>query len=127
MALVLLFLGMLAIIVWAGVESFRNSRAQFPRAIYSCVIVVAGIAAYWTTFRFEYYSSENTQICGWPVPVVVFQRAPGEDHWDDFVGPTTALGYPMNVIIFAFLPSVVMLGFGYWQRWMTKNCHSEFS
>ena len=61
--------------------------------------VVIGLA-YVYTFHYVYSPNMNTQVHGWPVPVVVLQRdAPGEP-WLDFVGPTTILGLPINLVLF---------------------------
>ena len=83
------------------------------RFAYLALLFGAAIAAAWTTFQYDYFPNENTRICGWPVPMVVFQRENAGAHWDDFVGPMTVLGYPVNLAIFMLTPSLIFLAYSY--------------
>jgi TRAP-type C4-dicarboxylate transport system permease small subunit len=109
------FLTMFAIGVWTAVRVLRQSDRNVLRIVYLIALAVVSLLAYWTTYQYEYFSNENTRICGWPVPTVIFQRDNLEATWDDFVGPTTILGLPMNLAIFMFIPSVIFLGLTYWK------------
>jgi len=58
---------------------------------------------------FSYFHNPNTQVFGWPIPRVVFQRDTPTGPWLDYIGPTIVLAYPMNFVLFMFFPSVVFL------------------
>ena len=94
----------------AGPQNPSRRWFQFGlRSAYVAVVITAAVAAWLTTFRYEYFSNENTRICGWPVPVVIFQRENAKAPWLDFVGATSPLAYPMNLAIFMVIPSAVFL------------------
>ena len=117
----LLFLAFIAVVVvdaWAFYAVlFGESSGIRLRFAYLITFGICLVVGYWTSFRYEYFKNENTRFCGWPVPIVVFQRENPDAHWDDFVGPTTGLGYPMNVAIFMALPSVIFLRIVFWRGW----------
>ena len=79
------------------------------RLSYGACATSAAVAAYFTTFHYVHYANENTRFHGWPVPTVIFQRENPSSPWLDFVGPTVVLAYPINVTLFAVLPSAVFL------------------
>jgi hypothetical protein len=107
-------LAVFAVNVWAVIVILvRRRSSSRMRFAYLAALVAAAVAAAWTTFHYDYFSNENTRICGWPVPVVIFQRENPDSHWDDFVGPMTILGYPINVAIFMLIPSGVFLACSY--------------
>jgi hypothetical protein len=61
--------------------------------------LTVGAVACVFTFYYTYCPNSNTRICGWPVPVVIFHRdAPG-GQWLDYVGPTTVLAMPINLVL----------------------------
>jgi len=76
---------------------------------YFVTLILSVFAAVYTTFFVEYNLDENTRVFGWPIMTVIFQRKSVNDPWLDFVGPTTILAYPMNVALFLFIPSIVVL------------------
>ena len=97
--------------------------ALFSRQIKTAVRVAfiawgagAACVAYWTTFRCVYFSNDNTRVHGWPVPIVVFQRADSDSPWLDYVGPTTLMGYPMNFALFMAAPSLLLLALAWRQH-----------
>ena len=103
------FLLAAAVVLWAVIVAVSGNSARWVRALYLVCFLVAATAAYFTTYCYVYYADANTRFHGWPVPVVVFQRDSPKDPWLDFVGPTTILAYPMNLILYALLPSIVAL------------------
>ncbi len=38
-------------------------------------------------------------VCGWPIPIVIWQRISPNGHWIDFTGPITMFAFPINLII----------------------------
>ena len=104
------FLAGLAVIVWsATVVVINDAGGVAVRWAYVGVAIIVTIATCWMTFWYDYFPNENTQVWGWPVPVVIFQRVDAESPWLDFVGPTVVLGLPMNFILFMFVPALAFL------------------
>jgi hypothetical protein len=66
-------------------------------------------AAWFTTYRYRYFADENTEMYGWPMPVVVFQREGPDEPWLDYLGLTVYLAFPINSLLFAFIPSLILL------------------
>lgn len=115
--LALAFLAATGIVIWAGIEIVARGKAGLLLSVaYGAIFCVAAIGTFFTTFRYEYFSNENTRVYGWPVPGIIFQREDANSPWLDFVGPTLLLAYPMNLVIFMFLPSVVFIGLAFWRR-----------
>lgn len=108
-ALILGFLGAALVVVWAFSLSVAGQVHRWLRTTYLVALSVAVIAAYFTTFHYNYYADADTRFHGWPIPTVVFQRSGPDEPWLDFVGPTVILAYPMNLILFLVLPSVVVV------------------
>jgi hypothetical protein len=115
--LVAAVLALFAVNIWAGVAILvRRQSSLGMRFAYVATLIGGALAAAWTTFQYVYFPNENTRICGWPVPMVIFLRETPDSHCDDFVGPTTVLGYPINVAIFMLIPSAVFLACSYWRN-----------
>lgn len=98
----------------------RRSKTPF-RVVF--IALAAGVAciAYWTTFRYVYFSNDNTRVHGWPVPIVVFQRADSDSPWLDYIGFTTVMGYSMNFVVFMAAPSLLLFAVEWWQRRRVPN------
>lgn len=98
--LLMILLAALAALIICPIRIFRNPRAT---KAYRWVTVVTGVLmvllSYLMTFHFVYMTNENTRVHGWPVPVVIFQRATPEGPWLDYVGATTMLGFPVNLVL----------------------------
>ena len=109
--LILGFLGAAALVAWAFALSITGRGATCLRVFYLAALFVAVIAAFLTTFHCKYYADVNTRFHGWPVPAIIFQRDGPDEPWHDFIGPTAILAFPMNLILFSLLPSVLMVGF----------------
>ena len=109
--LILLFFALAALTTfWATcVMLFRNSLNRLSRTIYIIGILGTAVTTYLTTYQYGYFPDANTQILGWPIPLVVFQRESPTAPWLDFVGFTALLAYPMNLLIFLFIPSTLVL------------------
>lgn len=108
--LLLIFLAIVAVDIWAVVlVVVGHSVRKWLRRSYSLVVLLAFIATFWMTSSFSYYPNPNTHIYGWPIPRVVFQRDTPTSPWLDYVGPTIVLAYPMNFILFMFIPSVATI------------------
>jgi hypothetical protein len=76
--------------------------ARGTKLLKTCFLLAVGVVAvvsYFLTFHLVYFPNINTRYQGWPIPTVVFQRTGPEAPWLDFVGPTTLLGYPLNVLL----------------------------
>ena len=109
--LILLFFAVSALTVfWATcVVFFRNGLNRLSRITYIVGFLGTAVTTYLTTYQYGYFPDANTQILGWPIPVVVFQRESATGPWLDFVGPTALLAYPMNLLLFLFIPSILVL------------------
>ena len=122
---VVLLLGILAatpLVLVALAHALFSRRTKTPFRV-AFISLAAGVAciAYWTTFRYVYFSNDNTRVHGWPVPIVVFQRADSDSPWLDYVGFTTPLGYPMNFVVFMAAPSLLLFALVWWQRRQVPN------
>jgi hypothetical protein len=104
-----LFSAAVAVDVWAIIAVMCAPRANRIRSAYCLVELLSGAAALAMTQFFSYYSNPNTHILGWPIPRVVFQRDTPDSPWLDFIGPTIVLAYPMNFVLYLFIPSVIFL------------------
>jgi hypothetical protein len=126
----LIVIALLAVIagdIWAAIVTlFRPASGRLVRIAYVLVFVTCGIVAY-TATGYERRLNENTRVVGWPVPVVIYQRDDPNSPWLDFVGPTTVFGYPLNLAIFMFVPSVLFLGLHYWWHQRTVRPRDETS
>lgn len=108
--LLILFLAIVAVDVWGAVAvMFRPGLGGWLGASYWLIVILALAAAIAMTGFFSYYSNPNTHIFGWPIPRVIFQRDTPDSPWLDYVGPTIVLAYPMNFVLFLFVPSVVFI------------------
>lgn len=112
--------------LWAGCQMvFGRVASSQLRIAYVAVLFVTAVVAARTTFWYEYFPDENTRICGWPVPVVIFQRVGAEAPWLDYVGPTTLLGYPMNLAIFMFVPSALFVYWSHREKLLSARADTE--
>lgn len=109
--IILGFLLAAVLAVWAAAVALSGRTRRWVRVFYFCCLAAAVVAAYQTTYHYSYFRNSNTQMHGWPVPTVVFQRDSPTSPWLDFVGPTTVLAYPMNVLLFVLIPSIASLVF----------------
>lgn len=106
----LLFVTIVAVDLWAGASvMFKPGAGLWLRSLYWLAVLLALVAAIAMTGFFSYYSNPNTHVFGWPIPRVVFQRDTATSAWLDYVGPTIVLAYPMNFILYLFVPSVLFL------------------
>jgi hypothetical protein len=115
--LVLVFLAMAAIEVWAAaVVTFGRNFSARLCASFWIIAFVAVVAAVGTTSGVRYYADPNTIIHGWPVPQIIFQRDSPTAPWLDFVGPLLILAYPMNFILYMAIPSLAFVLVYLWKR-----------
>ncbi|MFG0254075.1 MAG: hypothetical protein ACF787_03095 [Rhodopirellula sp. JB053] len=113
--ILLLFLAACGLVVWATYATLAGHIPTWTRLLFLAALIGSVVTAYLTTFHYTYLANANTRFHGWPVPTVIFQRdGPGEP-WLDFVGPTIVLAYPMNLVLFAFVPSLIVLAV-FWFR-----------
>ena len=97
-------------IIWTFIKIiFFKGHSKTMKVVYGFMFFVCTISAYFSTYKYTYYLNENTRVCGWPIPIVIFQRHDAASQWLDFVGFTMVLGFPLNLFIFMFLPSLLML------------------
>ena len=110
-ALIYLALILLSVLfVWACAAVFSSrQQSRTLRGLFAVIIVAAFVAAFFTTFYYDYYSNPNTRMFGWPIPRVVFQRTGPDAPWLDFVGWITFGAYPINSVLFLFVPSIIFL------------------
>ena len=113
MAMLLILFGFLVIVVvevGAVVLLFARKNVRKRLIIfYLLVVLLALIATIVTTAFYSYYANPNTRVFGWPIPRVVFQRDTPISPWLDYVGPTIVLAYPINFVLYMFLPSVAAI------------------
>lgn len=114
--IVLSFLAATGLVVWATCTAIAGGTPTWSRVMYLLALTGSAIAAFFTTFRYTYLSNPNTCLHGWPVPIVIFQRDGPGKPWLDFVGPTVILAYPMNLVLFAFIPALVLLAVYYFHN-----------
>lgn len=119
--IIVAFLLGLAAVIAALVKVISGSISRGIGLIYWLFVVVAAGVCVFTTFNYSYYANSNTRFHGWPIPTVVFQRGDAESPWLDFVGPTTFLAYPMNLILFLIVPSVTLLSLSRFKRSSDKQ------
>jgi hypothetical protein len=79
------------------------------KSIYVAILVLCGVAAYLTTFLYVYSTNKNTRVCGWPIARMAYQRDGPDAPWLDYFGPTILFAYPMNLILYSSLPSLLIL------------------
>lgn len=108
-AIILVLLIAVAVVVWAIIIALFGRMSTLVRVLYFVCFSAAALAAYFTTFHYIHYTNANTRFHGWPVPTVVFQRDDPSSPWLDYVGPTLFLAYPINLLLFVLLPSIVVL------------------
>ena len=108
-AIIVGFLLAVAAVILAATIAFTRRTAIWMRVFYFTCLSAAAIAAYFTTYHYTYCANANTRFYGWPIPTVVFQRDGPTSPWLDFVGPTIILAYPINLILFALLPSILVV------------------
>ena len=120
--IIVAFLLGLAAVITAMVKVISGSVPRAIGLIYWLLVIVAAGVCVFTTFNYNYYSNSNTRFYGWPIPTVVFQRDDAESPWLDFVGPTTFLAYPMNLILFLIVPSIALLA---WSRFKRASNNQE--
>jgi hypothetical protein len=119
---VLGFLAGLAVVLWSATAVvINNTGGTAVRWAYIGVAIPVTIASYWMTFSYAYSPNENTRVCGWPIPIVVFQRDNADARWLDFVGPTVILGLPMNLVFFMFVPALAFLCIAHVRRGRKKK------
>ena len=108
--ILLAFAAIITVDVWAAIAVIfgRGGGGKFSISYFAVAILVF-IVAFLMTQYFSYYHNPNTRFFGWPIPRVVFQRDTPTSPWLDYVGPTVVLAYPMNFVIFMFIPSVVFI------------------
>lgn len=106
-----LFMIVALVAATAAVYAVVSRKVYNPklRIAYYAWIVVSAIATYLTTFHVSYPYDANTVIFGWPIPLGVFQRQSAASPWVDFVGPGLLLAYPLNLLLFLFIPSVLVV------------------
>jgi len=117
--LLLAFLAIAAVDVWASIAVMF--KPGWLGASFWIAAVLALVAAIGMTGFFSYYSNPNTHVFGWPIPRLIFQRDTPTSPWLDFIGPTIVLAYPMNFILYMFIPSVVFILVSRRRKHETRN------
>src|SRR5208282_6772843 len=79
------------------------------KKLYVVVFVLCVALASVTTFFLKYNANQNTRVYGWPVPIVIFQRDGPNAPWLDYVGPTPLLAYPVNLVLYLCVPSLLIV------------------
>lgn len=109
-ALLIACLLVLVVEVWAWIAVFVSPRLPgWWRAVYLLCLAAAGLAAWRVTSSYTYYGGRNTRLVGWPIPRVIFQRRSADAPWEDFVGATVVLAYPMSFAAYIAVPSLLFL------------------
>jgi hypothetical protein len=121
-SLIILFLAMVVIDIWAAIRvMFRPGLAGWLGVSYWVGVILALVATVWMTGFFSYYTNPNTHVFGWPIPRVIFQRDTPDSPWLDFIGPTIILAYPINLVVFLFVPSLICILLSRRQKHETRN------
>lgn len=107
--ILLLFLAACVLVAWAAYAAIAGQIPPWSRVFYLIALMSSVAGAYFTTFHYVYFANANTRFHGWPVPTVIFQREGPGEPWLDFIGPTAILAYPMNLVLFAFIPALIVL------------------
>jgi len=94
---ILMFMGVTIVCPYLILRNRDTSSSYWWITVLSGVGV--SVLAYALTFHYVYSPRENTRIHGWPVPYIIFQRSTPDGPWLDFVGPTTILGFPINLVL----------------------------
>ena len=106
--LLLLFL-LLVAGVWSLLRLYKSVvYRKLYRALATLTAVIAIPVSFYFTHYYMYFPNPNTQVFGWPIPKVVFQRDSPTGPWLDYVGPTVFLAFPINFVIFACVPLVLL-------------------
>jgi hypothetical protein len=106
----LVFAAAIAVEVWAMIAvEFAPRANRWVNSSYWLFVFLAVSATVGMTGFFSYYPNPNAHVFGWPIARVVFQRNTAGSPWLDFVGPTLVLAYPMNFVLYMFVPSVIFL------------------
>lgn len=79
------------------------------RAVYLAVLIVAALAAFWSSFFFTPHASDLAVVKGWPVPSNIAMRSPSDSKMR-LVSGLFVIAYPMNFFWFMLLPSLVAMG-----------------
>jgi hypothetical protein len=120
----ILFLTTVAVDIWAaGVVVSSSATSRGLGSPYGAVALLALAATLATTGFLSYFSNPNTHVYGWPIPRVIFQRDTSDSPWLDYVGPTVVLAYPMNFVVYMFLPSLVFISIVLLRRKHEKRAH----
>jgi len=83
-----------------GIRMCFGSKGTRLLKVHFCLVMgVVAALSYYLTYHVAYFDSSNTEVQGWPVPVVVFQRTGPGAPWHDYIGPTTILAYPLNMLL----------------------------
>ncbi len=114
--LLLSVLGLLLCTVSFSRESYLPRFFKFSMIFLG---LPAAIGSYFSTFRYHYFSNPNTQVFGWPIPMVIWQRDTPQSPWLDFVGPTLFLAYPLNLFVF--------YGFALLLLWFIRLISKQFA
>ena len=96
----MLLLSVLGLLLCTVSFSRESSLPRFFKFSMILLSLPAAIGSYFSTFRYQYFSNPNTQVFGWPIPMVIWQRDTPQSPWLDFVGPTLILAYPLNLFVF---------------------------
>ena len=98
----------------------KNKSLRLKIILLLLIITNIPLTIYMTGF-YQYEMNPNTIAHGWPIPTVIFQRDTPDGPWLDYVGPTTLLAYPLNYILFLFLPALILGVHTYISNKLQKN------
>ena len=119
--MITLFLLALILTITAPIVVFLQPRGiKRLMGIYIAALVLCAVVAYLTTFLYVYSPNENTRVCGWPIARMAYQRDGPGAPWLDYFGPTILFAYPMNLILYSSLPSLLILLLLVFRK--QKNC-----
>ena len=105
----LVLLAIIALSLWGIVSIWRAKRTKWVyRGSLLLFLAVSIALAHHTTYKYQSFPNPNTQVFGWPMPYVIFQRNSPTSPWLDYVGLGTYIAFPVNVILFAFVVIVVI-------------------
>jgi hypothetical protein len=86
---------------------FRSKGLRKRKRHFFLILGLVALSSCYLTLSFQYYTNENTQVTGFPINIVIFQREGPGEPWFDYINPVGVLALPLNFLLlggFALVP-----------------------
>ena len=108
----------------SGFAAYANVRkycagAQNKKSFWALSLV--GLALAVTSMFMTWPYDINTKIVGFPFPAAVFQRESESSHWQDYVGPLTAVFMCLNALFWMLIPHLALYFHHFRQRRQARD------